>query len=73
MQVPGLNGLQVQEHLTRSRRDIPVIFITAAGEVRIREQALALGAGAFLRKPFNHDLFIKPLYAVLKIEAAKEP
>jgi FixJ family two-component response regulator len=72
VQMPGLNGLQVQEHLTRIRRDIPVIFITGADEVWIREQALAAGAVAFLCKPFKTDLFIKTLRAVLKIELAEE-
>lgn len=69
--MPGLNGLQVQEHLIRTRRDIPVIFISAADEVWIREQALASGAVAFLRKPISADLFIKTLRKVLKGKPAK--
>jgi FixJ family two-component response regulator len=73
VQMPGLNGLQVQERLTRTRPNIPVIFVTAADEARIREQALASGAVAFLRKPFNNDLFMKTLHAVVKIGVAKEP
>lgn len=71
--MPGLNGLQVQERLTRIRRDIPVIFATAADEVWVRERALASGAVAFLHKPFNNDLFLKTLRAVLKIEVATKP
>jgi FixJ family two-component response regulator len=73
MQMPGLNGLQVQERLTRLRRDIPVIFITGADEDWIRKQALASGAVAFLCKPLQIDLLIKTLRAVLKIELAEEP
>jgi FixJ family two-component response regulator len=71
--MPGLNGLEVQERLNRTRPDIPIIFVTAADEVGIREQALAAGAVAFLRKPFNSDLLIKTLHAALKIGAGKEP
>jgi FixJ family two-component response regulator len=66
VQMPGLNGLQVQERLNRKRRDIPVIFITASYEDWIREQALASGAAAFFYKPFNTDSFIETLHAVLK-------
>jgi FixJ family two-component response regulator len=47
---------------------MPVIFITAHDEVGVRERALAMGAVAFLRKPFNDELFIKTLNAALKIE-----
>ncbi|MGE8363648.1 response regulator transcription factor [Cupriavidus sp.] len=57
VQMPGLNGLEVQRRLTGS--GIPVIFITAHDETGVREQALAAGAAAYLRKPFNDEIFIK--------------
>jgi FixJ family two-component response regulator len=66
VQMPGLNGLQVQERLASSGNPLPVIFITAHDEMAAREQALAAGAVAFLRKPFNDELFIKTLRAALK-------
>jgi FixJ family two-component response regulator len=66
VQMPGLNGLQVQERLSRKRRDIPVIFITASYEDWIREQALASGAAAFFYKPLHTDSFIETLHALLK-------
>ena len=47
VQMPGLNGLEVQERLTRRGHRFPVIFITAHDEVGVREQALAAGALAF--------------------------
>lgn len=66
LQMPGLNGLDVQEQLVKSGSRLPVIFITAHDEVGARERALARGAVAFLRKPFNDELFIKTLSAALK-------
>ncbi|KJK23049.1 histidine kinase [Burkholderiaceae bacterium 16] len=57
VQMPGLNGLEVQRRLTGS--GIPVIFITAHDEAGVREQALAAGAAAYLRKPFNDEILIK--------------
>ena len=53
VQMPGLNGLEVQERLMRGGYRFPVIFITAHDEVGVREQARAAGNLAFVRKPFN--------------------
>ena len=66
VQMPGLNGLEVQEQLARGDQRIPVIFVTAHEQVGVREQALAAGALAFLRKPFNDELLITMLSAALK-------
>jgi FixJ family two-component response regulator len=66
VQMPGMNGLDVQAQLATSGHLVPVIFITAHDEVGIREKALAAGAVAFLRKPFNDDLLIKTLQQALK-------
>ena len=73
VQMPGLSGLQVQEFLTRSGRGFPVIFITAPDDLRVREQALASGAVAFLNKPCSGDVLIETLRAVLKVELAMAP
>jgi FixJ family two-component response regulator len=61
VQMPGMNGLEVQELLVRSENPLPVIFITAHDEAGICERALQAGAVAFLRKPFNDELLIKTL------------
>jgi FixJ family two-component response regulator len=62
-QMPGLHGLEVQKRLARS--GIPIIFITAHDDVGVRDQALAGGAVAFLRKPFNDELLIKAVSTAL--------
>jgi FixJ family two-component response regulator len=69
VQMPGLNGLDVQERLQSGGSRLPIIFITAHDEVNVRERALAAGAVAFVRKPFNDELLIKTLRAALKDEA----
>jgi FixJ family two-component response regulator len=66
VQMPGLNGLDVQARLTISGHRVPVIFVTAHDEVGIRERALAAGAVAFLRKPFTDELIMKTLQEALK-------
>jgi FixJ family two-component response regulator len=66
VQMPEMNGLEVQEQLASSSKAIPLIFITAHDEVGAREKAIAAGAVAFLRKPFNDELLIKTLREALK-------
>ncbi|MGF6776243.1 response regulator transcription factor [Paraburkholderia sp. GAS334] len=63
VQMPGINGLEVQRRLSGS--GIPVIFITAHDDIGVREQALSAGALAYLRKPFNDELFVKTVRTAL--------
>ncbi|GAU05484.1 response regulator transcription factor [Burkholderia stabilis] len=65
IQMPGLNGLEVQRRLDGT--GVPVIVITAYDDVAVREQALAAGAIAYVRKPFNDALLIKTVCAALGI------
>ena len=67
VQMPGMNGLEVQHRLAMSGKTIPVIFITAHDELGVREKALAAGAVAFLRKPFDDQLLIKTLREAVKL------
>jgi FixJ family two-component response regulator len=69
VQMPGLNGLDVQERLKRLGNRFPIIFLTAHDEVSVRERALAAGAVAFLRKPFAAELLIKTLRGAVKLDA----
>jgi FixJ family two-component response regulator len=73
VQMPGVNGLQVHERLKKSGHRFPIIFITAHDDAVVRDQALAGGALAFLRKPFNDELLIKMLSAALKCGDGREP
>jgi FixJ family two-component response regulator len=65
VQMPGMNGLDVQEQLVKSQKKFPVIFITAHDDVGARERALAAGAIAFIRKPFQDEILIKTMREAL--------
>jgi FixJ family two-component response regulator len=65
VQMPGMNGTEVQVRIRRIHKDIPVIFITAFDDRSARERALAGGAVAFLRKPCNDVLISRALDAAL--------
>ena len=66
VQMPGMNGFDVQDRLTTAGSTIPLIFITAHDQVGVREKALAAGAVAFLRKPFGDELLLETLHDALK-------
>lgn len=53
VQMPGMNGLELQHALHAIRCAVPVIFITAFPEGHVRKQAEAMGAVGFLGKPFD--------------------
>src|ERR1700750_1362978 len=58
IQMPGLNGLELQSRLLAAGCQIPVIFITAFPTAAARQQALNAGAVAFLRKAFWEQSFV---------------
>ena len=66
VQMPGINGLEVQRRLEQREHPIPIIFITAHDEAEVRDRAMAAGAVAFLRKPFNDELFIRTVQEALR-------
>src|SRR5258708_12095078 len=55
VQMPGMNGIDLQRTLAHQGRKVPLIFITAFPEDRIRAQALAGGAVCFLTNPCHPD------------------
>ena len=58
VQMPGMTGLEVQEHMNRAGIDVPIIFITALTEGVIEEKAMIAGAVGFLRKPFTDEVLV---------------
>jgi FixJ family two-component response regulator len=53
LQMPGMSGLELQEHLARKGIQIPTIIITAHGDIGLRERCQSAGAIAFLLKPLQ--------------------
>lgn len=49
--MPGMNGLQIQDHLLTTHPDIPVIFLTGTASVPAAVRALKRGAADFIEKP----------------------
>ena len=53
VRMPGLSGMDLQRELTQSGINIPIIFITAHGEIPMTVRAMKAGAVEFLTKPFR--------------------
>lgn len=59
--MPGINGLELQERVRRTRPDLPIIMMTGFYDDAIRRRALAGGARDLLRKPLAADALIRCL------------
>jgi FixJ family two-component response regulator len=53
VRLPGLSGLDFQRELAAANRELPIIFITAHGDIPMTVQAMKGGAIEFLTKPFR--------------------
>lgn len=66
IQMPGMSGIELKEHLTASQVQVPVIMITARHEPDLEHKAIVSGAACFLRKPFQADMLIRCIEDALK-------
>ena len=61
VQMPGMDGLELQTQLAAEGCGIPVIFITAHDDQESRRRALRSGAVAFLGKPFTDQQLLQAI------------
>src|SRR6266404_8177341 len=67
IRMPGMSGLELQAKLNHERCRIPIIFITAHGDEKMRMQALRAGAVEFLAKPFDDEVLLESVRAALAV------
>jgi FixJ family two-component response regulator len=65
IRMPKMSGLELQSRLKEEECGVPIIFITAHGDARMRIRAMREGAVEFLAKPFDHQLLLKRVRAAL--------
>ena len=65
VRMPKMSGLDLQAKLQEEECNVPIIFITAHGDARMRIQAMRRGAVEFLAKPFDHQLLLKRVRTAL--------
>jgi FixJ family two-component response regulator len=62
VRLPGVNGLDFQRDLQKLSIDLPIIFISAHGDVPMSVRAIKAGAIEFLTKPFRHQDLVDAIH-----------
>jgi len=65
--MPGMSGPDLQQELARRRQEIPIVFITGAGDQTVRLRVLSQGAVECLFKPFSDAALFDALDAALRM------
>ena len=66
----GMSGLEVQDHLIARKSDLPIIMLTAYGDVQMAVTALKKGVVDFIEKPFDHAA-LRQLVEKMLVEAVR--
>ena len=66
VRLPGISGPELQERLAAEGQSIPIIIISAQGDDKTQDEAVAAGAIAFLRKPVREEVLLAALESALK-------
>lgn len=68
VRMPGMSGLELQEHFVKHQINIPIIIITGHGDVPMAVRALKSGAVDFIEKPFNDELLLESIRNALNLD-----
>src|SRR5437899_7554224 len=66
VRMPGLSGMDLQRELVQSGMNIPIVFITAHGDIPMTVRAMKAGAVEFLTKPFRSRGLLDAVRAALE-------
>jgi two-component system, LuxR family, response regulator FixJ len=65
IRLPGMSGLEVQKKLQEMRNELPVIVMTAQGDVQTAVRAMKAGASDFLEKPYSDEALLAAIESAL--------
>lgn len=73
--LPGRSGLDILRALraATATKHLPVLMLTAKGQAKDRDLAMALGANAFLTKPFSNSELVETLHSLARQAAIAVP
>jgi FixJ family two-component response regulator len=66
VRLPGMSGLTFQTELAKVGIDLPVIFITGHGDIRMSVRAMKAGAVEFLTKPFQDQDLLDAIHVAIQ-------
>src|ERR1700757_1406338 len=65
IQLPDIDGFELQEQLARKDLQIPIIFLTGHGDIPMSVRAIKAGALEFLTKPFDDEYLLKAIRSAI--------
>lgn len=65
IRMPQMSGLQLQEELVRRGIRLPLVFVTAHGDVPLAVEAMRKGASNFLEKPFTDEALVQAIHTAV--------
>jgi len=68
IRMPGMSGLELQDHLQKIRSPIPIVFITGHGDIPMAVEAMKRGAVDFIRKPFRDQELLDRIKEALSLD-----
>jgi two-component system response regulator FixJ len=69
LRMPDMDGLELQDEISRRRIGIPVIIMTAHGDVPLAVRAMKAGAADFIEKPFDEGTLIESVRRALAVRS----
>ncbi len=66
VQMPGMGGVELQEFLIAESNPIPIIFMTAFFDEKVRARVLKAGGCCYLKKPLDENILVQCLEKALK-------
>ncbi len=72
LRMPEIDGMEVLRQIKTANHEIPVIIITAHGEVRSAVEAVKLGAYDFLNKPFDNEEIVLTVKRAIEERAMRQ-
>jgi len=64
--LPGLNGLDLQQEIAESHAEVPIIFLTGCGDIAMTVRAVKAGAANFLTKPVDDEELLNAVRQALE-------
>src|SRR5437868_2874024 len=72
MKLPGMSGMEILAKIKEINKNMPVIMLTAFGDIRSAVQAMKQGAKDYITKPFENDAMILTIKKTLEMKYLNE-
>lgn len=72
VRLPAISGLEIQRRLEEAQQTIPIVFLTAHGDIQMAVSAMKAGAIEFLPKPFREQQLIDAVADAMRRSAEAE-